>query len=423
MVGPPKDNKNDESSLDVLKELENIDDECDQKGVIFVKIDNPDEAKEYGIDSVPSLIYFENSIPSLFVGNWQALDASAFTQPIHSIWTTCWGRCWIFLSMWVWCQTGDLKNEESVLDWLSHQLSSDEIEDVTDEMLDMLVTKMPSLAALFCKLEVGSWKLEALCSFDGLKFTFVASLQTTRPTRSTRTSSRSWRTSTTSATSTTSPSSRSATWLRPRSMGSITCLPSFTSKTAFPASMKVSVTILIDIERNPRSDYATITISIVRNLLLAGSIASGRCGQTGARRHLSDKTRTVSNTKDDQQKDWEMCWLDWRIGDVFLRFWTLSVCERWWIESIWINRLNGFKVTWARRRRSSIGWLNKNPATRLKNWRTSWWIPSSKTTNTSSSSSVIIIRNGRILIGVTTFILIQVASAGKEMRAARFWTV
>ena len=52
----------------MLAEVENIDDECDQKGIIFVKIDNPDEAKEYGIDVVPSLIYFENTIPSLFIG-------------------------------------------------------------------------------------------------------------------------------------------------------------------------------------------------------------------------------------------------------------------------------------------------------------------------------------------------------------------
>ena len=49
------------------------------------------------------------------------------------------------------CYVGDLKNEESVLEWLAHQVNSDEIEDVTDEMLDMLVAKMPSLAALFCK--------------------------------------------------------------------------------------------------------------------------------------------------------------------------------------------------------------------------------------------------------------------------------
>ncbi|EFX69653.1 hypothetical protein DAPPUDRAFT_202746 [Daphnia pulex] len=103
--------KDEKASVDTLAELENIDDECDQKGIIFVKIDNADEAKEYGIDQLPSLVYFENSIPSLFIG--------------------------------------DLKNEESVLAWLTHQVESDEIEDVTDEMLDMLIEKSPSLAAFF----------------------------------------------------------------------------------------------------------------------------------------------------------------------------------------------------------------------------------------------------------------------------------
>lgn len=38
------------------------------QGIIFVKIDNADEAKEYGIDILPSLVYFENSIPSIFIG-------------------------------------------------------------------------------------------------------------------------------------------------------------------------------------------------------------------------------------------------------------------------------------------------------------------------------------------------------------------
>lgn len=50
-----------------------------------------------------------------------------------------------------WSKIGDLKNEEAVLEWLSHQVESDEIEDVTDEMLDMLISKSQSLAALFCK--------------------------------------------------------------------------------------------------------------------------------------------------------------------------------------------------------------------------------------------------------------------------------
>lgn len=41
-----------------------------------------------------------------------------------------------------------------MLEWLSHQVESDEIEDVTDEMLDMLISKMPSLAVLFCELKI-----------------------------------------------------------------------------------------------------------------------------------------------------------------------------------------------------------------------------------------------------------------------------
>lgn len=45
---------------------------------------------------------------------------------------------------------GDLKNEEQVLEWLIHQVESDEIEDVTDEMLDMLIKRSKHLAVLFC---------------------------------------------------------------------------------------------------------------------------------------------------------------------------------------------------------------------------------------------------------------------------------
>ena len=42
-------------------------------------------------------------------------------------------------------------NEERVLEWLLHQVASDEIEDVTDEMLDKLIAQSPHLAVLFCK--------------------------------------------------------------------------------------------------------------------------------------------------------------------------------------------------------------------------------------------------------------------------------
>ncbi|XP_015589838.1 uncharacterized protein LOC107265186 isoform X3 [Cephus cinctus] len=102
---------NDRKSQRVLNELENIDDECDQLGIVFVKIDNMEEAKEYGIERIPSLLYFERGIPTLYEGN--------------------------------------LEEEEKVLKWLEHQQKNDEIEDITDEMLDMVIEKMPHVAVLF----------------------------------------------------------------------------------------------------------------------------------------------------------------------------------------------------------------------------------------------------------------------------------
>lgn len=96
--------------------MENIDDECDQKSIAFVKIDDDAVAREYGVDHVPTLVYFENKIPSLY--------------------------------------DGDLANEEQVLAWLVDQLASDMIEDITDEMLDKLIKKTTHLAVLFCKLMI-----------------------------------------------------------------------------------------------------------------------------------------------------------------------------------------------------------------------------------------------------------------------------
>ncbi|CAG2056791.1 unnamed protein product [Timema podura] len=103
---------NDRKSQRVLNELENIDDECDALGIVFVKIDNKEEAEEYGIEKIPALIYFEGGIPTTYDGN--------------------------------------LEEEEKVLAWLEHQAKSDEIEDITDEMLDLLISRMPHVAVLFC---------------------------------------------------------------------------------------------------------------------------------------------------------------------------------------------------------------------------------------------------------------------------------
>ncbi|XP_050322974.1 uncharacterized protein LOC126754841 isoform X4 [Bactrocera neohumeralis] len=102
---------NDKKSQKVLEELENIDDECDALGITFVKIDNPEEAIEYGINKVPKLIYFEKGIPTIYEGN--------------------------------------LEDEEKLLKWLEEQTTSDQIEDITDEMLDLIIEKMPYVAVLY----------------------------------------------------------------------------------------------------------------------------------------------------------------------------------------------------------------------------------------------------------------------------------
>ena len=100
--------------MEVLQELENIDDECDEKGILFVKIDDDSVAKEYGIDDeLPTLVYFENKIPSVY--------------------------------------QGDLKNEEKVLEWLVRQTNSDEIEEVSHEMLDLIIEKHNHIAVLIYK--------------------------------------------------------------------------------------------------------------------------------------------------------------------------------------------------------------------------------------------------------------------------------
>lgn len=51
-----------------MAELENIDDDCDEHNIAFVKIDDAEEAKEYGIDELPTLVLFEKKIPHVYDG-------------------------------------------------------------------------------------------------------------------------------------------------------------------------------------------------------------------------------------------------------------------------------------------------------------------------------------------------------------------
>lgn len=47
-----------------------------------------------------------------------------------------------------------MEDEDEILEWLVSQLEKDEIEDITDEMLDKLIKDGKTMAVLFCKYEI-----------------------------------------------------------------------------------------------------------------------------------------------------------------------------------------------------------------------------------------------------------------------------
>ncbi|XP_005191460.1 uncharacterized protein LOC101896609 isoform X8 [Musca domestica] len=103
--------KDDKQDIRILNELENIDDELEKEGIVIVRIDNAAEAKEYGLDHLPALIYFENKIPALY--------------------------------------EGDLMNEDEVLEWLILQKKTATIEEVTDEILTALISDHEYVVVFF----------------------------------------------------------------------------------------------------------------------------------------------------------------------------------------------------------------------------------------------------------------------------------
>lgn len=52
----------------ILDELENIDDELDETGIIFVTTEDLTVAKKNGIKTFPSLVFFRNKEPLVYKG-------------------------------------------------------------------------------------------------------------------------------------------------------------------------------------------------------------------------------------------------------------------------------------------------------------------------------------------------------------------
>ncbi|CAG0890984.1 unnamed protein product [Cyprideis torosa] len=100
---------------EILEGLETIDDDAEEQGIRFVKIPDVDFAKQIGITEFPSLVYFEEKIPSIF--------------------------------------DGDLLDYEAILDWLVYQKVEDTIENINREMLDNLIKTQEFLAVFFSDIE------------------------------------------------------------------------------------------------------------------------------------------------------------------------------------------------------------------------------------------------------------------------------
>lgn len=128
------DDKDDREDIRILNELENIDDKLDKEGIVIVRLDDENEAKEYGIDHLPTLVYFENKIPAIYEGKIDIyyFKLSEFKNNNDMI-------------------LGDLINEEQVLKWLIEQKTTATIEEVTDEILKTLIADHEYVLVYFSK--------------------------------------------------------------------------------------------------------------------------------------------------------------------------------------------------------------------------------------------------------------------------------
>lgn len=106
--------EDEKKSTEAMLVLEEIDDDLDEVGIMFVKLDDEKEALEYGIEEFPTLVVFENGIPNLYDGGFQ--------------------------------------HGEEVMKWIVSESTGDNtIEIVTDNMLDQIVANHDYVAVVFYK--------------------------------------------------------------------------------------------------------------------------------------------------------------------------------------------------------------------------------------------------------------------------------
>ena len=123
--------KGDSESEDIIEMLEHIDDEANENEfpIKLVRIDDSQEAEEYGIDNIPALVYFDKRIPNLYTGEMNTVD---------------------------------------ILIWMMEQAEGSHIEEVSEELLRTLVKKHDDITVFFYDKDVKQERalLEELEDFD-----------------------------------------------------------------------------------------------------------------------------------------------------------------------------------------------------------------------------------------------------------------
>jgi len=110
--------KGEEESETFIEMLEHIDDEANENEfpIKIVRIDDANEAEEYGIDSFPSLVYFDKRIPNIY--------------------------------------SSEERNTVDILIWMMEQAEGSHIEEVSAELLATLVKKHDDITVFFYDKEV-----------------------------------------------------------------------------------------------------------------------------------------------------------------------------------------------------------------------------------------------------------------------------
>lgn len=105
----------DKKAHKILNELENIDDECEEKDISFVKTSDEGIDDEYDISNLPALAFYRFKIRTMYTGN--------------------------------------LMNEDEILQWVLELYESklDVIESVDRKTLQVLIRDNDHLAVLFCE--------------------------------------------------------------------------------------------------------------------------------------------------------------------------------------------------------------------------------------------------------------------------------